>query len=173
MFHHKINVTVLMWLNVKGDKEAFWIALETLKIPYYFNPIRAGAIGYTKSNRVCGNLVHVNTKREVVWMNGGMFKFGGKTLGNLSYETFTDIIWFESLSQMQDGKWGFDKSGMKSCIHFKRGDVNPLKLGSEMERLLNDQTDLQKKIVDALDIKSSSSGLTVLEKLISSYTSRR
>lgn len=62
--------------NSYGDKEAFWIAAELIKIPYYFVQGYGGAIGVLKHNpgsrpTVCGSLLHIDENFEPLWWNGG------------------------------------------------------------------------------------------------------
>ncbi|KAJ3380076.1 hypothetical protein HDU84_006189 [Entophlyctis sp. JEL0112] len=62
-----------------GDKETYWFAAETLRVPYDFNPSYVGSIGVkdeAKSNAnilvICeGRAVHLNEQNEPFWMHGG------------------------------------------------------------------------------------------------------
>jgi hypothetical protein len=125
-----------------------------IKVSYYFNPVRAGAMGYiettTAANSMCGNIVHVNTRQEIVWMNNGMFKFNAKSMGKLKYETFTHVLWFDSLQQMGNSKWDLDKRNYRSCLRGDVGDVKPHLLGEDILVLLGAQMEIQRNIVDIL-----------------------
>nr|KAJ3421632.1 hypothetical protein HK105_002868 [Polyrhizophydium stewartii] len=62
-----------------GDKESFWIAHETLRIPFVLAPGYGGAIGTLEylstspsTRRVCGGLFHVDDRHDPLWFNGGI-----------------------------------------------------------------------------------------------------
>ncbi|KAJ3387536.1 hypothetical protein HDU84_000718 [Entophlyctis sp. JEL0112] len=62
-----------------GDKESYWFAFETLRVPYAFNPSYAGSIGVLDTKReinghvsVCeGKHLHANEKMLPFWFHDG------------------------------------------------------------------------------------------------------
>lgn len=66
------------YYGVLGDKEAFWIANEVLKLPYSWGPGGGGAIGHhflQDTSSVCGGLYHTDEDWEPSWFNGGLVRY--------------------------------------------------------------------------------------------------
>ena len=139
-------------------------------MPYYFNPIRSGAIGFkTPKKHICGNLLHVNEKMEMLWMNNGVFEFNGKRLGKLKYETFSHFI----ITTLETpGKWYISYNNSERCynhVHAKLPSNRMGPISNNELSLIQKQVELQKDVVSSLDNINLKLKLDRLDKVITKW----
>ncbi|KAJ3122262.1 hypothetical protein HK100_012065 [Physocladia obscura] len=76
----KLEREKVLYRKVHGDKESFWMASETLRVPYDFVPDYAGYLGVQEENyknndtfsKICeGKLLHLDEFKNPFWFHGG------------------------------------------------------------------------------------------------------
>ena len=68
-------IKTIMYKDIFGDKESYWMSSEALKVSYSWGPGAGGTVGYLNPNTtdsVCGGLFHVDENWEPLWLNGGL-----------------------------------------------------------------------------------------------------
>ncbi|KAI8617543.1 mannosyltransferase putative-domain-containing protein [Chytriomyces sp. MP71] len=63
-----------LYARTYGDKESYWFAMETLRVPYAFHPAYGSCVGNrVAAGRVCGiALLQVDADGEGIYWNGGI-----------------------------------------------------------------------------------------------------
>ena len=153
------------WMNTKavrayvsrhvfGDKETFWLACELTSTPYYFNPFYAGMIGHYEvgASKMCSvQLLHLDSKRSPLWINGGLrenkrwdLEIGQKDFANLTHYIPAGVTWAEQ------PRWRYMKHGV-FCTDTKAGQVESLEkagLTKVIEDMIVEATEVDKIFPD-------------------------
>ena len=71
----------VVYKHVHGDKETFWVGFEIMQTPYAFVKSFGAVIGGMgrggedgEPTQVCGVHLHLDTKEEPLWINGGLYR---------------------------------------------------------------------------------------------------
>ncbi|KAJ3086848.1 hypothetical protein HK100_008556 [Physocladia obscura] len=131
----KLERDQVLYRKVHGDKESFWFATETLRVPYAFVPDYSGAIGFQDGSlrnnnqfiRICeGKPLHLDENRNPFWFHAGSVLFGdyrnAEPPNFYGFSPLIDMI-FQYEYNDTDDLWG----GGTSCITQNRkqsGKVN-------------------------------------------------
>jgi hypothetical protein len=103
-----------------GDKETYWIGFELVKLPYYFVPHYAGALGYknpnTASPSVCGTILHGDQEGSPLWWNSGKCYMplikGVFKSKRISHTEFMD---YEYYAISSSGTWEYEHDDVPFC----------------------------------------------------------
>ncbi|KAJ3092668.1 hypothetical protein HK100_006893 [Physocladia obscura] len=108
----------VLYQKVHGDKESFWFATETLRVPYAFVPDYAGSIGIEDSStygnarmiQLChGKLLHLNEDRNPFWFHAGSVLHGDYRNAvpphYFGFSVLVDMVFHYDANSIYDDPW--------------------------------------------------------------------
>ncbi|KAJ3395322.1 hypothetical protein HDU84_000089 [Entophlyctis sp. JEL0112] len=151
----KVERDEVLYKKVHGDKESFWFASETLRVPYGFLHDFSGSIGVEhqeKSNEnymvICdGKPLHLNEQREPFWFHAGSVLQGWyRSAQPPNYHGFSELRDMVFHYEYKDNEELWD-AGI-SCIRQKRWQT--AKVNDEQQALIEKYKDMFRHDIKAI-----------------------
>ncbi|KAJ3105128.1 hypothetical protein HK100_003940 [Physocladia obscura] len=135
-----------------GDKESFWFATESLRVPYEFINAYSGAIGIAETDgenksKICsGKHLHVDESLEPFWFHDGgvLDDYREYRPPNFKFSELTHVAMHVNVS-MDEVPW----TRHINCLHRPNNQVFPL--NEEQKGLINDYKELFRNQIRHVD----------------------